>query len=62
MRPPRPRPVTAGVLAIVALTADAMPRDKEKCLQAGMNNFISKPFRINEIESALRIYLGQTRS
>ena len=55
-------PNPLGKTPIVALTADAMPRDKEKCLQAGMNNFISKPFRINEIESALRIYLGQTRS
>lgn len=55
-------PNPLGKTPIVALTADAMPRDKERCLQAGMNNFISKPFRINEIESALRIYLGQTRS
>jgi len=55
-------PNPLGKTPIVALTADAMPQDKEKCLQAGMNNFISKPFRINEIESALKIYIGQARS
>jgi len=55
-------PNPLGKTPIVALTADAMAEDKEKCLQAGMNNFISKPFRINEIESTIQLYIGSPGS
>jgi PAS domain S-box-containing protein len=44
-------------IPIIALTADAMKGDKERCLDAGMNNYISKPFKLDEIESVLREYL-----
>jgi PAS domain S-box-containing protein len=44
-------------IPIIALTADAMKGDKERCLDAGMNSYISKPFRLDEIESVLREYL-----
>jgi CheY-like chemotaxis protein len=44
-------------IPIIALTADAMKGDKEKCLQAGMNNYISKPFQLEEIEAVLKSYL-----
>ena len=45
-------------IPIVALTADATAADKEKCLQAGMDTFISKPFRMEEIANVLRRYLS----
>ena len=44
-------------IPVIALTADAMEEDKERCMEVGMNDFISKPFRLKEIEEIMNSYL-----
>jgi CheY-like chemotaxis protein len=38
---------------IVAMTANAMDGDREQCLEAGMQGYISKPIRVDELVEAL---------
>jgi len=44
---------TEVALPIVAMTANAMQVDKERCLAAGMNGFVSKPIHPEELWQAL---------
>ncbi len=44
---------------IIAMTAFALEGDKEKCIEAGMNDYISKPFMIEEIVDKIVKWFGQ---
>lgn len=44
---------TGEEIAIVAVTADAMPGTRERCLTAGMNDYINKPIKVDELAAIL---------
>ena len=44
---------------IIAMTANAMQGDRERCLDAGMDDYVSKPMRKADLIDALKRYLPQ---
>ena len=45
-------------LPIVALTANAMPEERERCRSAGMNDYLAKPFRREELAALIDIWVA----
>jgi two-component system sensor histidine kinase/response regulator len=48
-----------GHLTVIGVTAHAMEGDKERCLEAGMDGYLSKPIRVEELDAVLRAQLGR---
>jgi two-component system sensor histidine kinase/response regulator len=52
----REREKETGIhLPVIALTAHALTGDRERCLDAGMDGYLSKPIRPQELDAVLEI-------
>jgi len=47
-------------IPIVALTANALKGDRDRCLDAGMDDYLSKPLQATQLQALLAKYLGQS--
>jgi CheY-like chemotaxis protein len=61
MRRIRSMPPIAEI-PLVAVTAKAMKGDRQKCLDAGASDYISKPVDIDLLLALLRVWIGRSRS
>ena len=43
-----------GQLPIIAISASAMPEDRQRCLKLGMNGFLAKPLKVEQLYATLR--------
>jgi CheY-like chemotaxis protein len=45
---------------IIAMTANAMKGDREKCIETGMNDYLAKPVNKHELEEMLVKWISST--
>lgn len=49
-------------MPVIAMTANVMEGDRERCLQAGMDDYLGKPVKIDELEAKMRKWLNTNHS
>ncbi|MGN6185536.1 MAG: response regulator [Thermoanaerobaculia bacterium] len=55
----RELPGAVAKIPIVAITAHAMPGEREKCLAAGMNDYLPKPVSLTQLGAAIRLWASK---
>ena len=48
-------------IRIIALTANAYDSDRDRCLEAGLDDYLSKPCRVNELKQTLEHWIREDR-
>jgi CheY-like chemotaxis protein len=61
MRRIRANPAIAAI-PLIAVTAKAMKGDRQKCLDAGASDYISKPVDIDILLALIRVWLGRSKT
>jgi signal transduction histidine kinase/DNA-binding response OmpR family regulator len=51
---------SGGATPIIAITANALAGDRQRCLEAGMDDYLSKPFTRSDLHSRMARWLGGT--
>ncbi|PID49169.1 MAG: hypothetical protein CR991_08045 [Proteobacteria bacterium] len=49
-------------LPIIALTAHAINSERERCFDMGMNDFFTKPFKLQELEKVILKWINHSKS
>lgn len=54
----RRHPSSATHIPIIAVTANAMPGDRERCLAAGMDEYMAKPVKLDELRAVMQRWIA----